>query len=427
MVAPIHRVSTQHPLLGDTTSSQSLVYSPPIGFDLMLDLLPIPAYPNYTLPSPLPNKIQDPELNGTSLSSRYPMFPLIVETSKWADMGGILDANTSWGGLASSMCAIHRAINSTGDLSGFGPLLNSSSYNVTKQLAGQGGLGANTASTFVQRSEGWRWDWITSNLEPDQVNYTVWAVLPRDDFFLGSPAQSITPTRGTLFGPMYMTTKETTFPCPLVHNLDICPSIGYAAPLDPIDGGEMPFAPITTLPEHLENALTTSLNSFSTSLLSQACDRDLYSPVSSCTDCFGEYRDWLCRSIVPRCASQQQTQASTEKAESSSSSSDSDKSSKIPMTVRRNASSPRTSLSANPAYDYDELLPCLANCRRVDRRCPVFLGFRCPVRGVTAHQSYAYCGPDEEDDGKCEGESDRGANVWGDVWCNSNVRQWRDD
>lgn len=88
------------------------------------------------------------------------------------------------------------------------------------------------------------------------------------------------------------------------------------------------------------------------------------------------------------------------------------------MTVQRRHGSPRTPFSANPTYPYDELLPCMDNCRRVDRKCPVFLGFRCPLRGITANQSYAYCGPDKENRGICEGETDGGADVWGHVWCN---------
>jgi calcium channel MID1 len=93
----------------------------------------------------------------------------------------------------------------------------------------------------------------------------------------------------------------------------------------------------------------------------------------------------------------------------------------VPMTIQRSNNNPRTIYSADPSYPYDELLPCLSGCRRVDRKCPVYLGFRCPLRGVTANSSYAYCGRDKESGGDCEGEEDGGADIWGNVWCNGYV------
>lgn len=205
-----------------------------------------------------------------------------------------------------------------------------------------------------------------------------------------------------------------TFPCPLVHGLGLCPSIAYAAPLNV--SSDKPYPIVTSLKSHLEDVLSASLNGFSTSLLSSACGRDLFSPVSTCADCFDEYREWLCRSILPRCASRAQIDASDGRTQMMAS--EQYKGDAIPMTTRRALGNPRTPFSAQPTYPYDELLPCLDNCRRVDRKCPVFLGFRCPLRGITANQSYAYCGPDKEDRGRCEGETDGGADLWGNVWCN---------
>jgi calcium channel MID1 len=205
-----------------------------------------------------------------------------------------------------------------------------------------------------------------------------------------------------------------TFPCPLVHGVDLCPSITYAAAVDPTS--DRPYDPISTISERLQETLQSSLNAFSTSLLSSACGRDLFSPVSTCADCFDEYREWLCRSILPRCASQSQTIASRNRDEAIQTLEQSYET--IPMTVPRDRRNPRTPFSANPEYPYEELLPCLDNCRRVDRKCPVFLAFRCPIRGVTAKESYAYCGPDEETRGVCEGETDGGSDKWGHTWCN---------
>jgi calcium channel MID1 len=205
-----------------------------------------------------------------------------------------------------------------------------------------------------------------------------------------------------------------TFPCPLVHGLDLCPSIAYAAALNTTT--PKPLGPVSILEPHLRRTLEASLDAFSTSLLSSACGRDLFSPVSTCADCFDQYREWLCRSIIPRCASKDQVIASQRRQHTVQQSGH--VRDKIPMTIRRTARTPRTPFSANPTYSFDELLPCMDNCRRVDRKCPVFLGFRCPLRGINANESYAYCGPEREIRGACEGEADGGTDRWGQTWCN---------
>jgi calcium channel MID1 len=62
----------------------------------------------------------------------------------------------------------------------------------------------------------------------------------------------------------------------------------------------------------------------------------------------------------------------------------------------------------------------MAMCRRADRACPAFLGFRCPSRGVTANSSYAVVAEDKDkvSDGQGEGEEDGGVDQWGNRWCN---------
>jgi calcium channel MID1 len=50
----------------------------------------------------------------------------------------------------------------------------------------------------------------------------------------------------------------------------------------------------------------------------------------------------------------------------------------------------------------------------VDRACPVFLGFRCPLRGDTANESYAFIGDDDDKGDGSEGSGDK----WGNRWCN---------
>ena len=157
--------------------------------------------------------------------------------------------------------------------------------------------------------------------------------------------------------------------------------LAYAAPLPANTTSILSTpAPLASLPDATVSLLTTSLQAFSTSLLTQACGRDFYSHVSSCLDCYTAYRDWLCRSVIPRCAS------TTTAGDASSD--------PAPATVARTTTTPRLDL-APPAYDYTELLPCLSTCNAADRACPAFLDFRCPVRGITANQSYGYVGDDK--------------------------------
>ena len=374
-----------------------------------------PTYPNYTLSSPLPEQIRLPTRDGHQLDKSRMMYPLLLETDTWSRFSydsnsADLPSRLSW-----SMCAIKRAINQTTDLTGF----NSEEPSGTRPVQTN-----QTSASLVQRPLGWRWKWIVEGLLANGTNYTAWVV--EDGGVLG---------RGTLYGPIYMSTKEgelpntvvvglavddptssDTFPCPLVHNLDICPSIAYAAALNTTSTNPTAPASVTMLEPHILQTLEASLNAFSTSLLSSACGRDLFSPVSSCADCFDEYREWLCRSIIPRCASHDQVVTSQSRQQSVKSSRQ--PGDKLPITMRRTTQSPRTPFSANPTYSFDELLPCMDNCRRVDRKCPVFLGFRCPLRGVNADESYAYCGPEHENRGVCEGEADGGSNRWGQTWCN---------
>jgi calcium channel MID1 len=178
--------------------------------------------------------------------------------------------------------------------------------------------------------------------------------------------------------------------------------IGYAAPLraNSTSSGSSP-APLISLPDTLETLLTTSLQAFSTSLLTIACGRDFYSHVSSCLDCFTAYRNWLCRSVIPQCAS------------TATSNSDAP-----PAITTRTVSEPRLQL-APMAYDYTELLPCLSTCNSVHRACPAFLSIRCPLRGITANQSYGYVGEEDEyGDGSGDGGVWPASDRWGDRWCN---------
>lgn len=180
-----------------------------------------------------------------------------------------------------------------------------------------------------------------------------------------------------------------------------CPSIGYAAPLAPNSTSILSSpAPIATLPDSIASLLTASLQAFSSSLLTKACGRDFYSHVSSCLDCHTAYREWVCRTLIPRCADSSATE-----------------------TLAPDIIPPRTAQRAESqtaAYGYTELLPCLGVCNAVDRTCPAFVLFTCPHRAVNANETYGFFGQDnaEGDGSASSGPETRSADRWGNRWCN---------
>jgi calcium channel MID1 len=193
----------------------------------------------------------------------------------------------------------------------------------------------------------------------------------------------------------------------------ICPGTAYAAPLTAntiLTPGSQPY-PVSTIPDEITAILVSSLQAFSTSLLSSACGRDVFSHVSTCADCYAAYRDWACRVVIPQCVATNSSQPDQDDY--------SIKGDLLPtaQTVFRTTTSPRNPATP-PAYEYTELLPCLSTCNAVDRACPVFLAFRCPLRGITAKESYAYLGSEVYEG---DGSADTGPPAldrWGNRWCN---------
>lgn len=159
---------------------------------------------------------------------------------------------------------------------------------------------------------------------------------------------------------------------------------------------------MTSLPESSTQLLISSLEAFATSLSSKACGRDYYSHTSSCLDCHTAYRDWICRMVIPRCIDPQPTDIL-----------DQEPSVIPPRTISRQGN--------GYVYDYEELLPCLGVCNRVDRTCPAWLGFGCPYRAINANETYGFFG---QEDGRGDGAVDpggggiRSSDIWGNRWCN---------
>jgi len=215
-------------------------------------------------------------------------------------------------------------------------------------------------------------------------------------------------------------------------SLPYCPTISYAVPL-PAPPFPSTIYDSTNLPSAITSTLLEYMTNFTTSLLTFACGRDLYSPLKSCADCQVAYRTWLCTIQFTRCseATPGSMTASPPAANatglSAASPPDVNKGgaggrSQVPLSAL--VPQPTSEPPRNPNFptlntEYTALLPCLETCTAVDRACPHFLGFRCPVLRFNAAASYGVGYIDsgkqgEEGGGVVEQAVDR----WGNVWCN---------
>ncbi|KAI0819725.1 stretch-activated Ca2+-permeable channel component-domain-containing protein [Trametes gibbosa] len=230
-----------YPLLGDTTSNQAFVFSPP--FDPVIT--EIPTFPNYTLPPA--------NLSFTPPSSPTNYTLLLAVTAQ---------SNLTL--LPRTVCALRAAAPANK-----ATLVPSS---ISKGL-------------WLRDSDGWRYQWLLNGLTP-RTNYTMFA------FQNGGLASS---------PPVYFVTKSATFNCPIVHSLPFCPSVAYAVPLAP-PAGVATAHTADTLPDGVADTLISIMANFTVTLSTLACGRDIYSPLVTCTDCSDAYRRWLCAVSFPRCA-----------------------------------------------------------------------------------------------------------------------------
>jgi calcium channel MID1 len=220
--------------------------------------------------------------------------------------------------------------------------------------------------------------------------------------------------------PLYVIDNPFTaiFSCPLVASLPYCPTVSYAVPL-PAPPLPSTIYDSTNLPSKLTSDLLEYMTNFTTTLLTFACGRDLYSPLSSCADCQAAYRTWLCTIQFIRCS---EAPPAGVTSPPDTNASDIEGRPQAPFSAL--ASQPPSATPRNPDFPtlgtgYTVLLPCLETCTAVDRACPNFLQFRCPVPRFNAGVSY---GVGYIDSGR-EGEQGGGmvgqvVDRWGNIWCN---------
>ncbi|KAI0643232.1 stretch-activated Ca2+-permeable channel component-domain-containing protein [Trametes meyenii] len=354
LVSVTNATVVDHPLLGDTTSNQALVFSPPF------DPVPLsqPTFPNYTLPSA--------NLSQPSPPSTPSNFSLILAPT----------SSNNLTSLPRTACALRAAA-------------RANRANIIPPSVSQG--------LWLRDPDGWRWQWLVNGLIP-KTNYTVFALW--DGQLISSE-------------PAYFVTKSATFNCPLAHSLPFCPTVAYAVPLVAPRGIATAHT-ADTIPSDVTDTLVAVMANFTTTLTSQACGRDEYSPLVTCADCQQAYRRWLCSVSFPRCG-------------------------EIPVTVNpggsdtqgaqvllpalqtvKSGTTPRNPVLPAFGSDYQTLLPCLETCNAADRACPSFLQFKCPLPKFTAASSYGVGFIDSGEEGVMgEGLTGVAQDTYGNVWCNS--------
>ena len=210
---------------------------------------------------------------------------------------------------------------------------------------------------------------------------------------------------------------SAAFACPIVYSLPYCPSTSYAVPLpNPPNGA--PAYDSTNLPSSLSDPILTYMSNFTTTLATFACGRDLYSPLQSCVGCQVAYRKWLCAVSIARC-SEASPGSSSSTSELPSGTAQQPFSALVPQATDAPSRSPSVLNMTSLGTQWNALLPCLETCTAVDRACPYFLGFKCPVVRFNANASYGVGYIDSGEDGvQGKGMTGNWQDQWGNVWCN---------
>ncbi|KAA1470994.1 hypothetical protein DENSPDRAFT_760503, partial [Dentipellis sp. KUC8613] len=377
----LHEHPDALPFLGDTTSNQGLLFSPPFSPPPLYQ----PSYPNYTLPVA--------NITPPSPPSNVPNFTLLLSPTSAQNLTALPQTACALRGFAAGN-RVHPASGGGG--------------NVLEE------------QQWLRDADGWRTEWLVGGLTP-LTNYTAYTIQDQTK----------------VNGPIYFTTKSASFSCPLVHALPYCPRTAYAAPLPAPPSPALAYT-AASFPQELSTPLLSYLTNFTASLLTLACGREYYSPLQSCADCQRAYRDWLCAVQLPRCTEAPPVNSSTTTTSSSTSTSGARQTdgAQVPFPALLPQPYPASSSLAprNPALaaalsgnskqnqnqnqNYTALLPCLETCHAADRACPAFLGFKCPRSNFGANASYGVGYVDDEERGAGMGTTGAAQDRYGNVWCN---------
>ncbi|KAF9473214.1 hypothetical protein BDN70DRAFT_817583 [Pholiota conissans] len=373
-VDPLHETLSDLPLLGDTTSNQALLFSPPFS----PVALPSPTYPNYTFPAA---NMSQPAPPSNPPNYTLALFATPVEGPRTA-------------------CFLSGMVASG---------------------AGEGKV-AEEKLWWRGEEEGWRKQWLVGGLTP-ATNYTAFALLGggvSGPVWLGTKSAAFNcPLVHSL---PYCPSISYAMPLPAPP----VPLLAYTAPS------------LHDAFPTLVDPLLSYLANFTTTLGTFACGRDWYSPIVGCADCERMYRRWICAVGMGRCGEAPLSSSSSSSSAAAAATSGSvaagtsgtEQAPLQPALTPQSPSTPaRNTILPLPAFTspYQLLLPCIEQCYQVDRACPPFIGFKCPSPGGNAdgaggggaERSYGVGWVDDLDGGTGKGMGKVGSSAdrWGGVWC----------
>lgn len=202
-----------------------------------------------------------------------------------------------------------------------------------------------------------------SGLSP-ATKYTAYLLQPRSN---NLPAA---------YGPPISFNTKSELNCRLVYGLSFCDQVAYSVATNPNDPG----ADIWNLTQSYDQNAVQVFQPFATALSQFNCDTTQYSLVRNCTDCYNDYKNWMCSVLIPRC-----TTPSPFNQGDGMSDGPSQALHEVPFNQSRN---PWIDSTYSP-NQWTELLPCIDLCYRVVQSCPPFMQFNCPSGDIASSQ-YGY-------------------------------------
>ncbi|KAI7855879.1 stretch-activated Ca2+-permeable channel component-domain-containing protein [Circinella umbellata] len=178
--------------------------------------------------------------------------------------------------------------------------------------------------------------------------------------------------------PIQINTKKSDN-CRLVYNLGFCDQVAYSVPANPADT-------IESIQSRYDNHAQELFQPFETAILQYNCDSTKYSLVRNCTDCYNDYKRWLCSVSIPRCADSIEDKTEPSNAGQVA----------LRHIDTNHSRSAWIDETLSPGV-YTEMLPCIDLCYQVVQSCPPFMEFACPKGDLAALQyGYWYKTPLEE-------------------------------
>ncbi|KAG7085887.1 hypothetical protein E1B28_003421 [Marasmius oreades] len=369
---PLQEHLANFPVLGDTTSNQALLFSPPYAPQPSSE----PTYPNYTLPV----------LTPATAPSSTPNFTLVLlPSSVKTQLGCVLQ-------------------------------------NSTTTVTGSQGNVVNRTQWLRDAREGWREQLLVDGLLP-QTNYSAFFI--QDGKKISGPAYFVTKSSA------FSCPLAASLPfCPGVSYAVPLPP--PPAPSTTYDASNIPQNVSDGVTEHMAN-FTISLTTFacgrdfySPIKTCSDCQREYRKWL--CTIAFPR-----CGEAGPSSTSSTSSASTSQKrrhhlfARLADTLSLAKRKDPPPPAVSALAPVPDTATSRSPFFapfnaSYNVLLPCIETCQATDRACPYSLGFKCPPTSRfidIAKQSYGVGIVDGTGHNQERlGFAGTSVDTWGNIWCN---------